>query len=112
MGLYTILELGYRTVFLCSIVLLAVRALWRYLGSYRGRKGCRPPPSVPQKDPFFGLDIIYSRFTETYEKQSRDTIAKSLFVKYGHTFQSFPGGVAEIVTESPDLVKAIYGTDF
>ncbi|KAF7907517.1 uncharacterized protein EAF01_005103 [Botrytis porri] len=31
---------------------------------------------------------------------------------YGHTFQSFPYGVAEIVTEAPEHVKAIYGTDF
>ncbi|TGO30958.1 hypothetical protein BPAE_0002g00490 [Botrytis paeoniae] len=32
--------------------------------------------------------------------------------KYGHTFQLFPYGVAEIVTEAPEHVKAIYGTDF
>ncbi|THV47311.1 hypothetical protein BGAL_0319g00020 [Botrytis galanthina] len=76
------------------------------------KKGCQPPPSVPQKDPFFGLDIIYGRFTETYEKQSRVTIARGLFSKYGHTFQSFPYGVDEIVTEAPEHVKAIYGTDF
>ncbi|KAM3086706.1 hypothetical protein ACMFMG_000830 [Clarireedia jacksonii] len=75
-------------------------------------KGMQPPPSLPQKDPFFGLDIIYSRFTEIYEKLSRDTLARDLFTKYGRTFQSFPYGVAEIVTESPELVKAIYGTDF
>ncbi|KAM0181147.1 hypothetical protein ACHAPC_000557 [Botrytis cinerea] len=113
MALYTIFYISYPSLlFLCAVLLLTIRALTNHISTNRLRKGCQPPRSIPQKDPFFGLDIIYSRFTETYEKQSRDTIARSLFSKYGHTFQSFPYGVAEIVTEAPEHVKAIYGTDF
>ncbi|KAF7955261.1 uncharacterized protein EAE97_000520 [Botrytis byssoidea] len=113
MALFNISNLSYPSLlFLCMIFLLTIRALRNQIRTTQIKKGCQPPPSVPQKDPCFGLDIIYGRFTETYEKQSRDTIARGLFSKYGHTFQSFPYGVAEIVTEAPEHVKAIYGTDF
>jgi cytochrome P450 len=113
MAFHSVLDLGYPSLFfLSTILLLTISTLRSHLKSYSLRKGCRPPPSIPQKDPFLGLDIIYGRFTETYEKRSRDTIARDLFAKYGHVFQSFPYGVAEIVTEIPEHVKAIYGTDF
>ena len=102
------------TLLLSTILLLTVRFVWNNLRSYqlKHQGKCQPPPSVPQKDPFFGLDIIYSRFTENFENRTRDTIARDFFSTYGHTFQSKPFGVPEIVTESPELVKAIYGTDF
>ncbi|TGO61698.1 hypothetical protein BCON_0025g00250 [Botryotinia convoluta] len=113
MVLFNISDPSYPSLLLlCTISLLTIRALRNHISTNRMKKGCQPPPSVPQKDPFFGLDIIYGGFTETYEKQSRDTIARDLFSKYGHTFQSFTYGVAEIVTEAPEHVKAIYGTDF
>ncbi|PQE31186.1 n-alkane-inducible cytochrome P450 protein [Rutstroemia sp. NJR-2017a WRK4] len=113
MAFHSIFDLGYLLLlFLSTLLLLTISIIRSHLRSYSLRKGCRPPPSIPHKGPFLGLGIIYGRFPETYEKRSRDTVARDLFAKYGYVFQSFPYGVAEIVTEIPEHVKAIYGTDF
>ena len=49
-------------------------------------RGCKPPPSLPQKDPFFGLDIVYSQLYGIYKPGHRNATFQKRFDKYGNTF--------------------------
>lgn len=75
-------------------------------------KGCKSPTSLPQKDPFFGLDVVYAQVFQSHRLRSLNAHLQNLFHIYGHTFQAKPFGNKEIYTISPHNIQAVYATDF
>jgi hypothetical protein len=73
--------------------------------------GCHPPPSIPQRDAIFGLDLIL-HFFQALEENRRDMSMKQLFEVYGHTFQSKSWTSTKIYTTEPRNLQAIFATDF
>lgn len=73
--------------------------------------GCQQPPSVPQRDPFFGLDLALHSFKSMKENRGNMSM-KEQFEVYGHTFQSKPYGKTIIFTIEPRNLQAVLGTDF
>ncbi|MCJ1311316.1 hypothetical protein MMC25_004987 [Agyrium rufum] len=73
--------------------------------------GCQPPPSLPQRDPIFGLDIVIQIFRHI-EQRSRSLSMKEQFDKYGRTYQTKLYGRARLFSiDSPNL-QAIFSTNF
>lgn len=75
-------------------------------------RGCLPAPSLPQLDPLFGIDLVYSQLLKTHKIRSRNAHLKQLFAVHGHTFKSRPYGHTELWTMSGLNIQSIYATDF
>ena len=73
--------------------------------------GCQQPPSIPQQDPFFGLDLALQSFKSMKENR-RNMSMKEQFEVHGRTFQSKPYGKTIIFTIEPRNLQAVLGTDF
>ena len=72
---------------------------------------CQPPPSIVQRDPIFGLDIVLQLFRALKENHRNMSIVQ-MFSKYGHTFQSHAWGSSKIYTIEPKNLQSILSTDF
>lgn len=77
----------------------------------RAKHGCLPPPSIPQRDPIFGLDLIL-QFFKALKENRRNLSMNQLFQVHGHTFQSVTLGTTAIYTIEPKNLQAVFATDF
>ena len=75
------------------------------------KHGCLPPPSIPQRDPVFGLDLIL-HFFRALKEDRRDLSMNQLFRVHGRTFQSVTLGTKAIYTIEPKNLQAVFATDF
>lgn len=75
------------------------------------QRGCQPPLSLPQKDPFFGLDVVYQLLRSTKDRR-RNMSMKEQVDTYGYTFQSKPYGTTKIFTIEPRNLQSIFATNF
>ena len=104
----------YAILLSCLVLYLAVNIIRQYVSRTRciRLKGCLPAPSLPQLDPVFGLDLVYSQIFLAHRIRSRNTYLKGLFATLGHTFQSKPYGHTELWTMSSQNIQSIYATHF
>ncbi len=93
-------------VFLSYYTILTIRRL-RTIRKH----GCKSPPAVHQRDPFFGLDIVFEVFS-SMKKRKRNVSFEQLFEKYGSTFQSQVYTTKKIFTIEPKNLQAVFATDF
>lgn len=100
------------TVF-CVLVIYGLRATRDYYARLKliRQRGCQPPPSLPQKDPFFGLDVVYQMFRSAKERRRNMSMKEQVDI-YGRTFQSKPYGNTTIFTIEPRNLQAVFATDF
>lgn len=103
---------------MASLVIMTLLMSWFFgIGVYvRGQKvardnGCQPPPSIMQRDPVFGLDIVMQIF-RALEENRRNLSIVQLFAEYGHTFQSRSWRSSKIYTIEPQNLQAIFSTEF
>ena len=98
----------------CVALLLLSRSVLKHVTVSRisRKQGCQSPVSLPQKDPFFGLDLVYAQIFQSHKLRSLNAHLQNLFHIYGHTFQAKPFGNKEIFTISPRNIQAVYATDF
>ncbi|KAI4209216.1 MAG: hypothetical protein LQ351_007832 [Letrouitia transgressa] len=111
-----------RTSKILIIFILVTLALWRFaiLPAYRQysvrrtkihQHGCQPPPSLPRKDPIFGVDVAFRMF-QSYRSGQRSATFKAQHEQYGPTFQSVALGKTRIFTIDPANLRAIFSTNF
>lgn len=95
------------------ILIYGTIALQRFLSRRKtsAKHGCLPPPSIPQRDPIFGLDLILHVF-KALKEDRRDLSMKQLFQVHGRTFQSVAFGTTTIYTIEPKNLQAVFATDF
>ena len=74
-------------------------------------KGCRPPPSLPQKDPIFGLDLVLQD-VKIHREHRRASALKQRFETYGYTYDCKFFGTRMIWTADPMNIQSVYSTDF
>ena len=103
-------------LFLAAVAALITYGAVKIQESFARRKamsdhGCQQPPSIPQQDPFFGLDQALQSFKSMKENR-RNMSMKEQFEVYGHTFQSKPYGKTMIFTNEPKNLQAVLSTDF
>ncbi len=110
-------ELGSRycvlpCLFLISAICLLRRTVLAIRRSRVIRKhNCKPPPAISQRDPFFGLDIVFEVLL-SLRKQKRNASFEELFNKYGSTFKSRVYNTQKIFTIEPKNLQAVFATDF
>lgn len=75
------------------------------------KHGCLPPPSLPQRDPIFGLDLILQFFNDLKENR-RNMSMNDLFRLHGQTFKSETWGNTKFYTIRPENLQAVFATDF
>ena len=75
------------------------------------KHGCLPLPSIPQRDPIFGLDLSL-QFFKALKENRRNLSVNRLFQVHGHTFQSVTLGTTNIYTIEPKNLQAVFATDF
>lgn len=101
------------SIFLALSFFICQRLLrYRASRSICREKGCQEPPSLPQWDPIFGLDIIVARLFGNSKSTSRNRFLQSLFTFHGHTFKTRLYGSTQLFTIAPSNIKAIYSSDF
>ncbi|OCK98240.1 uncharacterized protein K441DRAFT_654251 [Cenococcum geophilum 1.58] len=72
--------------------------------------GCLPPPSLPQKDPIFGIDLIL-QFFRTTRKHRRMRFNQANHARYGNTFQSRPFSSRVVSTIAVCNIQAVFATN-
>lgn len=75
------------------------------------KHGCQPPPSLSQRDPLFGLDLIFL-WLRSLEDHQHNLSLQAQFEAYGNTFTSKPYGKTKVFTSEPDNVQVILAKDF
>lgn len=75
------------------------------------QQGCQPPPALLQKDPLFGLDVVY-QLLRSIKDRRRNMSMKEQVDTYGYTFQSKPYGTNKIFTIEPRNLQYIFSTKF
>ncbi|KAL6713787.1 hypothetical protein ACLMJK_008279 [Lecanora helva] len=100
------------TIALFSLVLVALYAHNKAKESYAHRKaardnGCEPPPQVPSKDPFFGLDVT-KKLNKAYQDHRRSELFKEYHDTLGLTYQTTALRKTRIYTIDPDNLRAIF----
>ena len=73
--------------------------------------GCKPPPSIVQRDPIFGLDVVLQLFRALQDNHRNLSIVR-LFAEYGPTFHLRSWRSSMIYTIEPQNLQAIFSTDF
>jgi len=107
---------------ICDSVLLVISLIsvicstWfaqKYLGRLKVARdqGCQPPPCIVQRDPIFGLDVVFRLFQALTENR-RNMSIKQLFETYGNTFKSESWRTSKFYTIEPKNLQAIFSTDF
>ena len=96
-----------------TLLLYCSSAIWTNLRRYKVARdhGCKPPPSITQRDPIFGLDIVLQLFRALQNNHRNLSIVK-LFAEYGYTFHSRSWRSSMIYTIEPQNLQAIFSTDF
>lgn len=100
-----------------SLSLLALRLLYRFSAKRTARRtliqrfGCKPAVKYPQKDPFFGLDILWDTILAIRSKSYLDRIRR-LYEQNGNTFTSATLASAIIHTIEPENLKCVLSTNF
>lgn len=69
--------------------------------------GCQPPPSVPSRDPFLGLDVA-KQLNTAYQENRRSESFKEQHDTYGRTYQTVALRKTRIYTIEPDNLRAIF----
>lgn len=69
--------------------------------------GCLPPPSLPQKDPIFGIDLILQFFRTTREHR-RMQFNQANHARYGNISQSCPFGSRVVSTTAVYNIQAVF----
>lgn len=100
-------------IFSCFLALYGVQTARKYYSRQKliRQRGCQPPPSLPQKDPVFGLDVVYHLLRSTKNRR-RNISMKEQVDTYGYTFQSKPYGTTKIFTIEPRNLQTIFATKF
>ncbi|KAK3173828.1 hypothetical protein OEA41_007160 [Lepraria neglecta] len=98
------------SIALCTILagfFIAFIASWitRHAARYRA------VPLVSQKDPFFGLDVVYQRLFN-FDKTHINENWEDQFRVHGNTFCSRPFGRTEIFTTSPKNIESVHSKEF
>ena len=75
------------------------------------RRGCQPPPSLSQKDPILGIDLVLQIF-RSFKENRRDLSLKQQLETYGNTFSSKQWGKTKIFTIEPQNLQAVFAKDF
>ena len=96
----------FGSICLCRRSVLAVRR-----SRVVRKHNCKSPPAVPQRDPFFGLDIVFEVLL-SMKKRKRNASFEQLFKKYGSTFQSRVYNTTKIFTIEPKNLQAVFAADF
>lgn len=94
-------------------VVCSLLRAWKHLMRWKAAKdhGCYPPPSIQQRDPIFGLDILLQLF-QALKQNRRNSSMKQLFETYGHTFQSRSWSRTKIYSIEPKNIQSVLATDF
>lgn len=97
----------------CFVALYVLQRAREYHSRRRliRQQGCQPPPSLPQKDFLFGLDVVYRLFRSIKDRR-RDMSMKEQVDTYGYTFQSKPYGTTKIFTIDPRNLQCVLATKF
>ena len=95
------------------IITYAIVSIEKYLSRRKicVTHGCLPPPSLPQRDPIFGLDLLL-QFFKALKENRRNMSMNELFQLHGQTFQSATWGTTKIYTITPENLQAVFATDF
>lgn len=95
------------------LVFLAIHAVTSERNRQRAARehGCKPPPGLPQLDPFFGLDLVF-QVLSSFRAHKRNESFKEQFDKFGPTFQSQVYGRTKILTIDPKNLQSVFSTDF
>ena len=101
------------TVLALVITSIAISKISHYITWYRlsRSKDHKVLPSIPQKDVFFGLGLVYRWLLKFDKKQSHSNLG-DLFTMYGDTFQRRSYWKNEIFTVSPKVVEWVFSTNF
>lgn len=104
---------GTTLVLILASVFWMLPKVWRYFSRLHVQRkhGCEPPRFLPQKDPFFGLDVALRMF-RSYDEGQRSTIFQEQHREYGNTFQSVALGKTRIFTIDPDNLRGVFSTNF
>lgn len=100
--------LFFVTLILYKTFLVLQSRFHRYLAFHK--YGCLPPPSLPQKDPIFGTDLILQFFRTTRERR-RMQFNQANHARSGNTFQSRPFGSRVVSTITVRNIQAMFVTD-
>ena len=101
------------SILILACVFWMLPKVWRYFSRLQTirKQGCEPPPSLPQKDLFFGLDVALRMF-QSYGEGQRSRIFQQQHKDYGNTFQSVALWKTRIFTIDPDNLRAVFSTNF
>ena len=82
---------------------------------YRRRRidqhGCKPAPGVQQRDPIFGLDVMFQVLSSFRNNKRNASLAQS-FSTYGNTFQAQVYNTTKVFTIAPTNLQSVFSTDF
>jgi cytochrome P450 len=98
-------------------VLIILRKLQLWLALYHRRSrfriqhACKEPPRYPNKDPIFGLDVIWKNY-KTWKRHNLLPELTSRYQKYGNTYSLVIGGRRVLSTIEPENLKTILSTSF
>ena len=96
--------------FLSSIGWLIARKFFERTNTTR-KHDCRQPPSIPQRDPILGLDLVLRLYQSMWEDRRNISLIEQ-FDRYGNTFRSKPWGKTRICTIEPKNLQSVFATDF
>ena len=91
----TAISLFFVALILYKTFLVIQSRFYHYPASHK--YGCLPPPSLLQKDPIFGIDLIL-QFSRTTREHRRMQFNQANHACYGNTFQSRPFGSRVVST--------------
>jgi len=101
-----ILLVSFSCLFLSRRTVIALRRS-RVIRKHR----CESPPAIPQRDPLFGLDIVFEVLSSV-KKRKRSISLGQLFGTYGSTFKSRVYNTTKIFTIEPRNLQSVFATDF
>ena len=107
----------YITILISCFVSITIYCCYHWITTYIHRQklitkfGCKPPRPYPQKDPIFGLDMLWDTVTAVKSKSYLDR-ARRLYEQHGNTYSSYSLGSSFIHTIEPENIKAILFTNF
>lgn len=96
----------------CGFAILVPKTrAWVVRRQQTKRHCCEAPPSLPQLDPIFGLDLILGLF-KSLKEDRRNVSLLEQFRRHGNTFQVTTFGQAKIFTIEPQNLQSVLSTNF
>lgn len=97
----------------CILLLYGTQFALRYTARRRvvQKRGCQPPPSLPQKDRLFGIDLAFQVLRSVKEDRLLSS-SRTPFEIFGNTFQSTLYGRTKIFSAEPLNIQAVFAKDF